>query len=189
LILTEEPLVKRLLATLPAPADVLDVATGTGRWALYLAEHGARVVGIDESPEMLAVARAKARAANLPIRWVEGALEDGLPFPPERFDLVVCALALCHVLDLHQAIAVCSRVLRPGGSLLITDFHPQAIHNGWRTMIVGSGDVYTIPNAHHSVPAYLDAIRESGCEVVHVEQVLVRDQPQEAMLTSVDLTV
>jgi len=129
LILTEEPRVKAVLASLTPTSRALDVATGTGRWALYLAERGVSVTGIDESPEMVAVAQQKARAANLPIMFIQGAIEDGLAFPSDCFDLVVCALAPCHMLDLQAAVAECSRVLRPGGHLLITDFHPQAVLN------------------------------------------------------------
>ncbi len=187
LILTEEPRVKAVLASLTPTSRALDVATGTGRWALYLAERGVSVTGIDESPEMVAVAQQKARAANLPIMFIQGAIEDSLPFPSDCFDLVVCALALCHVLDLQAAVAECSRVLRPGGHLLITDFHPQAVLNGWETTIVGAQETLILPNARHSLSGYLEAVRESGCDVVHLEEVLVREQPREAILRGEDV--
>ncbi len=91
LILTEEPRVKAVLASLTPTSRALDVVTGTGRWALYLAERGVSVTGIDESSEMVAVAQQKARAANFPIMFIQGAIEDGLAFPSDCFDLVVCA--------------------------------------------------------------------------------------------------
>jgi ubiquinone/menaquinone biosynthesis C-methylase UbiE len=182
LIMTEEPRVKELLAGIPHPSSALDVATGTGRWALYLAKRGVSVVGIDESPEMLQVAQDKAHAAGLSISFLEGTLEDGLPFPSGQFDLVVCALALCHVHDIRAAVSSCSRVLRSGGHLLITDFHPQAVLNGWETALVADGETFILPNARHSRSDYLDAVRESGCELVHLEEILVREQPQEAVM-------
>jgi ubiquinone/menaquinone biosynthesis C-methylase UbiE len=182
LIMTEEPRVKELLAGIPHPSRALDVATGTGRWALYLAKRGVSVVGIDESPEMLQVAQDKAHAAGLSISFLEGTLEDGLPFPSGQFDLVVCALALCHVHDIRAAVSSCSRVLRSGGHLLITDFHPQAVLNGWDTALVADGETFILPNARHSRSDYLDAVRESGCELVHLEEILVRQQPQEAVM-------
>ncbi len=75
-----------------------------------------------------------------------------------------------------------SRVLRSGGHLLITDFHPQAVLNGWETALVADGETFILPNARHSRSDYLDAVRESGCELVHLEEILVRQQPQEAMM-------
>lgn len=187
LIMTEEPRVTALLESLPPPHRVLDVGTGTGRWALNLAKRGADVTAIDESPEMLVVARDKAALASLPIRFEQRALQEGLPFPSDHFDLVICALALCHVSDLRGAVAECSRVLRRGGYLLITDFHPQAILNGWETTIFRGEDAYILPTVRHSRSAYLRAIEMSGCDVIHVEEVLVRDQPEEAVLRGEDI--
>jgi ubiquinone/menaquinone biosynthesis C-methylase UbiE len=60
---------------------------------------------------------------------------------------VVCALGLCHVANLATAIAECSRVLKRGGHLLITDFHPQAIVNGWETTIFRGEDAYILPRS------------------------------------------
>jgi len=187
LIMTEEPRVTALLESLPPPLRVLDVATGTGRWALHLAQLGAEATAIDESPEMLVVAREKADSVGLPIRFEQGALQEGLPFPSDHFDLVICALALCHVPDLSGAVAECSRVLRYGGYLLITDFHPQAIVNGWETTIFRGEDAYILPTVRHSRSAYLRAIEVSGCGVIHVEDVLIRDQPEEAILRGEDV--
>jgi ubiquinone/menaquinone biosynthesis C-methylase UbiE len=74
LIMTEQPRVVRLLESLRVPATALDVATGTGRWAVYLAKRGVRVTAIDQSREMLSVAREKANAASLPISFHHGNL-------------------------------------------------------------------------------------------------------------------
>jgi cytosine/adenosine deaminase-related metal-dependent hydrolase len=65
---------------------------------------------------------------------------------------------------------------------LITDFHPQAVLNGWDTALVADGETFILPNARHSRSDYLDAVRESGCELVHLEEILVRQQPQEAVM-------
>ncbi len=136
---------------------------------------------------MLALARKKARQAGERIRFDQRDLQEVLPFPSGHFDLVMCALALCHVVNLETAIAECSRVLKRGGHLLITDFHPQAIVNGWETTIFRGEDAYILPTVRHSRSAYLRAIEVSGCGVIHVEDVLVRDQPEEAILRGEDV--
>src|SRR3954451_6635312 len=58
---------------------VLDVACGTGVVAVTAARHGARVTGLDLTPELLVVARDNARAASVEIDWREGDVEN-LPF-------------------------------------------------------------------------------------------------------------
>src|SRR5579862_7479151 len=68
--------------------DVLDVGCGTGILSLEFAGRGHRVTGIDFAPAMLALARQKAAAAHVDVRFDEGDAEH-LPYPPGRFDLVI----------------------------------------------------------------------------------------------------
>jgi ubiquinone/menaquinone biosynthesis C-methylase UbiE len=67
---------------------VLDVACGTGVVAITAAIRGARVTGLDLTPELPEVARDNARVAALDIDWWEGDVES-LPFPPDNFDIVI----------------------------------------------------------------------------------------------------
>lgn len=182
LIMTEELRARELLRSLPQPTRAFDVATGTGRWAIDLARHGAEVTAVDQSPEMLALAREKAQSEGLEITFLERDLNQGLPLPSESFDLVVCALALSHFADFRGIVRECGRVLRPGGHLLVTDFHPQAIKNGWEPTCFRGEEGYILPHPEHDRSDYLDAITGSGCDLVHLEEVLVREQPPESLL-------
>lgn len=103
--------------------SVLDVGCGTGEHALYLAEAGHRVVGIDGSPRAIRKARAKARARHLEARFdVADALDLGRPAEP--FDTVIDS-GLFHVfadeerLRLRQSLA---GVIRPDGTYLMMCF-------------------------------------------------------------------
>jgi ubiquinone/menaquinone biosynthesis C-methylase UbiE len=96
---------------------VLDVATGTGVLACAAAKVvGAqgRVVGVDCSGEMLAVARRKSQQ----VRWVEGRAE-ALPFDDASFDRVVSQFALMLFDDRVASLREAKRVLRPGGGLTV----------------------------------------------------------------------
>ena len=113
----EEPFLHAILDRLPI-GDALDAACGTGRHAAHLAKLGHRVVGVDASPEMLAIAERKVPGAAF-----HRAELTSMPLADRSVDLAVCALALCHLPDLAPVFAEFARVLRPGGHLVISDPH------------------------------------------------------------------
>jgi len=99
---------------------VLDVACGTGVVARMVAgevEGIGRVVGLEPSPAMLAVARAESAAEGLDIEWVEGSA-GAMPFLDGSFDLVTIQQGLQFVPDREEALAEVRRVLRPGGRVV-----------------------------------------------------------------------
>lgn len=113
-----------LLALWPdvAGARALDLASGSGRYALLLQQRGAAsVVATDLSPAMLArspvPARVRADMMNL-------------PFAAASFDAIVSGLAVGHAPSLGAWMAEAARVLAPGGTLLYSDFHPDAARAG-----------------------------------------------------------
>jgi SAM-dependent methyltransferase len=115
LIDLEEPIVREIFDGLPVGV-ALDAACGTGRHTAYLATLGYKVIGVDNSPEMLARAREKVPEGE----FYEADLHD-VPLADDSVDLVVCALSLVHVPDLTRALAEFVRVLRPNGHLVISD--------------------------------------------------------------------
>jgi SAM-dependent methyltransferase len=106
---------------------VLDLGCGTGRFAAALAERGlARVWGVDVSPEMIAVARARLpRSVGLKVARAEA-----LPFSARWFDAAVGWLVV-HLLDRPTAFAEARRVLRPGGRLAVVSFDPSYFAGSW----------------------------------------------------------
>jgi ubiquinone/menaquinone biosynthesis C-methylase UbiE len=106
---------------------VLDLGCGTGRLSNALAERGiARVWGVDASPEMLAVARAKLPAS---MGLKEGRAEQ-LPFRDAWFDRVVMWLVV-HLVDRPAAFREVARVLVPDGRLAIVTFDAGHFHRFW----------------------------------------------------------
>jgi SAM-dependent methyltransferase len=90
---------------------ILDMATGTGRAALALAQRGAIVTGVDASREMLGVAWARAADMGLSVEFAEGDAH-ALTYPDRAFDDVVCLRMLMHVPDWRTALSELCRVSR-----------------------------------------------------------------------------
>jgi SAM-dependent methyltransferase len=99
----------------PVPGQVrkiLDIGSGAGNMAHHLAQYG-QVFGIDYNPRPLPVAQAR----GLPVSQGSGS---ELPFPAATFDLVALLDTVEHIPDELGVLAECSRVLKPGGKLIVT---------------------------------------------------------------------
>ena len=172
-----------------AGASVLDVATGTGAVAIDLAQQkGCAVVGVDQSPEMLAEAERRVAAAGLAarIRLIESRAEE-LPFDDGRFDGLTFTYLLRYVDDPAAVMRELARVVRPGRTIAMLEFGVprriwrapwelyvriglplagRAISPGWHEVggFLGASirDFY----ARHTLPQLLDLWREAGMEEV-----------------------
>lgn len=108
-----------LAALLPADWTVADLACGAGTVSARLAPHVARVVAVDNSPEMLAAARRRL-AGRRNVELHAGDLA-ALPLPDGGCDAALMLLALTHVEEPAAALAEMARILRPGGRAVVVD--------------------------------------------------------------------
>jgi SAM-dependent methyltransferase len=104
--------------------EVLDVACGTGNASIPAAEAGAKVTGLDLTPELFDGARRRAQRAGVELELVEGDAED-LPFADESFDVVLSTFGCMFAPDHRRAAEEIARVLRPGGRLGIAAWTPE----------------------------------------------------------------
>ena len=106
--------------------DILDVGTGTGFFAVLLAQQGHRLEGIDLTPAMLEEARTLAKQRNLDITFREMDAQN-LAYPDGTFDVVISRNLTWTLPDPERAYASWFRVLKPGGVLLNFDAE-YAVH-------------------------------------------------------------
>jgi demethylmenaquinone methyltransferase / 2-methoxy-6-polyprenyl-1,4-benzoquinol methylase len=107
------------------PKDILDVATGTGDFAIAIKRLSpqSKVVGSDFAVKMLEIAREKAKHLNLEMPFEEGdALR--LPYADASFDSLSCAFGFRNFADFKKGLQEFHRVLRPGGRAVILEFPP-----------------------------------------------------------------
>jgi len=109
------------------PRDLLDIGTGTGRMLEVLAPQVEHALGIDQSREMLAVARVNLERAGLENGVVRLGDMYQLPLPDASFDAVVIHQVLHYADRPGAAITEAARVLRPNGVLVLVDFAPHEL--------------------------------------------------------------
>jgi ubiquinone/menaquinone biosynthesis C-methylase UbiE len=121
---------------------IIDVGAGSGRWARHCASRGAFAIAVDFCHKLLL--RSPTPAVEADARR--------LPLPDSCADLVICAFALGYAIEIFAELR---RIVRPGGMVLASDVHPEALQRGWtRTFRHNDG---AIEVAHH--PYSLDDLR------------------------------
>jgi ubiquinone/menaquinone biosynthesis C-methylase UbiE len=153
--------------------SVCDVACGQGHLARQLAKAGYRVIGVDISERLLAIARSEEAEDPLGIRYVQADAQNLPELPGEPFGGVVCNFALMDIADLTPTLRGIARIVRPGGALVAAITHPcfslppdrAYFDEGfWRSDYAGGvrGQV----GAHHrTLSRYLTALGTVGLPV------------------------
>jgi SAM-dependent methyltransferase len=115
--------------------DVLDIGTGSGNVAIRAAERGAKVTGVDITPELFDAARARAKEAGVEVEWVEGDAAD-LPAPDHSFDRVLSVFGNMFAPIHQQSADELVRVTRRRGLFAICAWTPES-RNGRMFKILG----------------------------------------------------
>jgi len=161
--------------------NALDVGCGEGRFCRLLSEVGVAAIGIDPIQTFITHAQRKHPQGDYRIGRAEQ-----LDFPDASFDLVVSYLTLIDIPDLVAALAEMTRVLKPGGSLLIANLNSFNSAGGWITSIGGRRyqiDNYleerpvpqnwrniNIINWHRPLSSYMSLLLQHGLQLRHFDE-------------------
>lgn len=149
----------------PQPGErALDAGCGTGIYTRRLAQRGAKVIGVDTDPEMLAAARLKAPAATL----VESDVTE-LPFAEGEFDLSLAVTLLCFVHDPQRAVAELVRVTKPGGRVVLAELNRWSPWAAWRRVKAWRGSESWREVHFYSPSALATLLRDAGVDAVRTE--------------------
>jgi SAM-dependent methyltransferase len=107
-------------------SELLDVATGNGNVAIAAAAAGARVTGLDITPELLDAARRRAAETGAEIDFIEGDAEQ-LPFAEDSFDVVTLCFGVMFAPRQELAAREMTRVARPGATIALAAWTPDGV--------------------------------------------------------------
>jgi ubiquinone/menaquinone biosynthesis C-methylase UbiE len=161
------------------PATILELACGTGRVTKYLrsaSSAGATLTATDLNPAMLEVAKRHASADN--VSW--GVVDAGaLPYEADSYDAIVCQFGIMFVPDRVQAYAEARRVLKPGGTLLISSWdaieYNPIFHIAQKRIVRFFHEhiptFYRIPYSYHNEQVMHDELTQAGFTDFTIERV------------------
>lgn len=118
---------------------VLDVGCGDGMYSVAASQRGGRVTGVDLSTQMLTAARQRSASEHVVVEWLQTDAVD-LPFPDGSFDRVFAVTLLCLVPEPERAVREMSRVLAPGGILVLGELHRWSLWTALRRISGWRGD-------------------------------------------------
>ncbi len=148
---------------------VADIGCGTGRhWKYILDQQPASLTGYDVSESMLQVLKQK-----FPEQKVIQITSTYLNEPDQSCDLVVSTLALAHILDMRSALQEWCRILKPGGDLIITDYHPVALEKGGSRTFRHHNHLVIVKSYIHPIDTVINAAKQLNLDVSrYIEKVI-----------------
>jgi ubiquinone/menaquinone biosynthesis C-methylase UbiE len=168
----DDGVVRDLLAAVP-PGVALDAACGTGRHSRHLADRGFEIIGVDANRTMLARAEAKVPGGDFRVGDLRA-----LPVDDAAVDVVVCSLALSHVPEVGPVLAEFARVVRPGGTVIVSDMHPLYVTFGGAAVFPAASEgfeLHFVPNLVHPVSDYVRAAVDAGLVIRECHEPVVPD--------------
>lgn len=141
---------------------VVDIGCGTGRhWEKLLQQHPSQLAGFDVSDGMLTELKKKFPGAE-----VQLATDNFLSgISDATVDVVVSTLTIAHIQYMETALAAWARIVKPGGSIILTDFHPRLLADGGRRDFYSDEGHVVIRNFVHGIDRVIHVAKSNGLNV------------------------
>ncbi|HEU0063689.1 MAG TPA: class I SAM-dependent methyltransferase [Flavisolibacter sp.] len=152
--------------------NIVDFGCGTGRhWDKIFSDDPEEITGVDISEGMLAILKNKYPSASV------YKINDNLltKIESSTVDVIVCTLTIAHVKNINELFESWKRILKNGGDLIVTDFHPQLLNNGGRRDFKLSGKNITIKNYVHMVEEVEAAASANGFMLLNKQEKFINE--------------
>jgi len=152
---------------------VADIGCGTGRhWLKIYAKNPSRLMGFDISEPMLALLKKK-----YPFALTQKTTDNLLTAIPDcSVDIIVSTLTIAHIENIEEAIASWTRILKNGGELIVTDFHPALLASGGKRSFSHGGKNLSVKNYTHPIEKMKKIFSDAGCILIREEEKTVNEE-------------
>ena len=142
---------------------IADIGCGTGRhWQKIFNLHVKKLIGFDVSEGMLKMLKQKFPKADTHLLK-----DDHLDELKDHFcDFIVSTLTIAHIEDAENVLTEWKRVLKPGGGIILTDYHPTALAKGGKRTFNHNGETVEINNYVHSIDKIINIARQLDLQVI-----------------------
>ena len=144
---------------------IVEAGCGTGKNSQWLAASCQRLLGLDFSQKMLALARQKVQQPH--VNFLYHDIRQPWPMAAEAADLVLINLVLEHIQQLDPIFRNAALIMRPDAQLIVTDLHPDRVVAGKGAEITALAE--TIVNFVHPVTDYIAAAKKAGLQLLAQE--------------------
>ena len=166
LLALEERLLAPILSSFKY-RDIVDLGCGTGRWLQRLeALPPGTLTGVDSSPAMLAQARGKCLNST---RLIHASCV-ATPLSDLSADCILASFLVSYIPHLSTFADEIARILRLGGTLIISDLHPDTVTYGWRRTFRSAGNLFEIAAFPYTFLDLIAALYTSGFRLEQVEE-------------------
>ena len=154
--------------------SVLDAGCGTGYFCQWAHErNAAAITGIDFSPAMIELAKKNCPSAIF--QCVDISSE---PLMKEEFDIVIFALVLGHIQNIKPALGNLTAALKPGGTFVITDFHPYlTLRDAKRTFKDAAGKLFEVQHYLHLFQDIIQTLHQNHMMLEILEEPVWNGEP------------
>jgi ubiquinone/menaquinone biosynthesis C-methylase UbiE len=169
---------ERLLAPMLrefAGRDIVDLGCGTGRWLQRLQAITPRsLAGIDSSAAMLAEAGKKSLTSTALVE----ANCTSTPLASCSADCVLASFLLSYVQDIGRFAAEAARIVRPGGTVVVSDLHPMTRSYGWRRTFKTASGVFEVATFPYALAALIFLMDGAGLVLEHLAEAGFREEEE-----------
>ncbi len=146
---------------------IVDIGCGTGRhWQKIVGRKPLRLLGFDVSKGMLEILKDKFPNAETHLLS-----DDNLKEINDNFcDIIISTLTVAHIKNIAKALTEWARVLKPGGEIIITDFHPDLLAKGAKRTFLNNHTSVVIKNYIHPVEKIKAIARQLNLQVVRLKE-------------------
>jgi ubiquinone/menaquinone biosynthesis C-methylase UbiE len=152
--------------------EVVDIGCGTGRhWQKIYSKNPSHLMGFDISGSMLELLKNK-----FPLALTQKTTDNLLTsIPDSSLDIIISTLTVAHIENIEEAIGSWSRVLKTGGELVVTDFHPSLLANGGKRSFKHGSRSLSVKNYIHSIEKIKKTFYNAGFTLIREEEKTVNE--------------